>query len=626
MIWENPFLIKNYEGNISTQTFLDLFNCSVLEMITEDFFYTTNYISSSPGAGKTSLFKAFSPSVLKLLKEESYQKQYRAIYKQMVKKKVLAGEEVRMISCYISCARNYGLLEEIVEEKEREWIFSAMINFRVIIAMLRSLSEMESIDIRTDMSRITFERLPEEMSVVAEEIADGAKMFAWVCEQEKALCRYLDGNTREKPTKYAWQMTLCALKIFEPSNICIDGKKKFNRTLMILDDFHKLTNKQKQFIVNALYTIRPGIACWIGQRMIGLTPEQIISPDGSVGREYQRNIVLDNFWENNKAKYKKAVSDIADRRVRCANISGLDKFTVCMAGSLEKENESAIKKGITDIKEQIEKIHYAPLKYQLILEDLEKEEYSEYEKAKRYESLLIRLKRDESGQMTFYLGEIESLDSFQKWYQENENAAEYYFCRKYNIPYYFGAEKLVTLSSNNIEQYLFFASGIFERSRASFLKTRKRQSNYRLSAGEQHKYIMQAARKRWEDINFRYSEAPRVQLLLNNIGKISQRIADMERNSYSGGTITGIGIRLKELTEAMHRVKKSEILELIIKCVSDRYLEKKKVEHGESYIVFYLNRWICAYFNLPLAQGGFKTMTLERAEKLLSEQFNVQDF
>ena len=57
MIWENPFLIKNYEGNVSADAFLDLFNISVLDVITEEFFCSTNYISSSPGAGKTTMLR-----------------------------------------------------------------------------------------------------------------------------------------------------------------------------------------------------------------------------------------------------------------------------------------------------------------------------------------------------------------------------------------------------------------------------------------------------------------------------------------------------------------------------------------------------------------------------------------
>lgn len=626
MIWENPFLIKNYEGNVSADAFLDLFNISVLDVITEEFFCSTNYISSSPGAGKTTLFKAFSPEILKLFKEEVYQKRYNKMFRYLTKRKLVAGDNVRLISSYISCAGNYGLLENILEEREGEWIFSSLINFRIIIAMLRSIVEMEMWKDREELERISFVSLPEEMFAMADVISNGKKMYMWVCEQEKKLCRYLDGNIIEKPQKQTWQMTLSALKIFEPSNILIDGEQKYACTLIIFDDFHQLTYKQKEFIVQSLYLIRPRIACWIGQRLVGLKAEQIISLDGSIGREYQKSIILDSFWEKNTGKYRNAIKDIANRRIRWAEISGVDKFSTCVSNSISGEMDNKIEEGICDIRNIIENVHYAPMKYGLIIKDIEEGNYTKFERAKRYECLVIKLRREEYGQMEFYLGEVESVKEFHSLYASWEKVAEYYFCRKYNVPYYYGEERLIEISASNIEQYLYFASGLFERSRAAFLRDRRGKKNYKLSAFDQSRYLDEAVKKRWEDINYRYAEAERVQKILKNVGVLCQRIADGERNSYVGGTITGIGIPLREINDVLSKGRDCEILELLIKCVSDRYLEKRFVEHGEKYVIFYLNRWLCVYFHLPLAYGGWKAMKIERAAKLLDEKFAIEDF
>ena len=194
MIWENPFLIKHYEGNVSAERFLDLFNSSVMNLITEEFFCTTNYISSSPGAGKTTLFKAFLPEILKLFQSETQRSTHKEITKYLTKKKLLVNGEIKILSSYISCARHYELLESMAKDGDGEWIFSALLNFRIMIAMLRSIEELESLEEKSELARVTFLKIPEEMFSVADKIKNGYEMYRWVCSQEKGLCRYLDGN------------------------------------------------------------------------------------------------------------------------------------------------------------------------------------------------------------------------------------------------------------------------------------------------------------------------------------------------------------------------------------------------------------------------------------------------
>ena len=58
MIWRNPFLAKNSEYQSRANEFLSLFDSTVLEMVNEQNFSGVSYFSSTPGAGKTSLFRA----------------------------------------------------------------------------------------------------------------------------------------------------------------------------------------------------------------------------------------------------------------------------------------------------------------------------------------------------------------------------------------------------------------------------------------------------------------------------------------------------------------------------------------------------------------------------------------
>ena len=64
MVWKNPFQMKNSEEQVREREFLALFDCAVLQMIDEGNFSKVSFVSSTPGAGKTSLFRAFTPKIL----------------------------------------------------------------------------------------------------------------------------------------------------------------------------------------------------------------------------------------------------------------------------------------------------------------------------------------------------------------------------------------------------------------------------------------------------------------------------------------------------------------------------------------------------------------------------------
>lgn len=46
-------------------------------------------------------------------------------------------------------------------------------------------------------------------------------------------------------------------------------------------------------------------------------------------------------------------------------------------------------------------------------------------------------------------------------------------------------------------------------------------------------------------------------------------------------------------------------------CLASKYLERREIDKGEI-VVFYLNRWLCVYYQLPLAYGGWKKCGLDK--------------
>ena len=100
MIWKNPFQIKRLEHIDSATTFLQLFNCSALKIIDANAFCNVNYFTSSPGAGKTTLFKAFSPEILNYICSQPRRSPLgNDLQSYMESVGAICNKEVKLLSC-----------------------------------------------------------------------------------------------------------------------------------------------------------------------------------------------------------------------------------------------------------------------------------------------------------------------------------------------------------------------------------------------------------------------------------------------------------------------------------------------------------------------------------------------
>lgn len=630
MIWKNPFQIKRLEHADPAATFLQLFNCSALKIINPNAFRNVTFFASSPGAGKTTLFKAFSAEILHYVCSQPPRSPLGSdLRTYMEGAGAISGREVKLLSCSLSCARNYELLEEMFENGQRASILFALLNCRISIAFIRNIAVLADYKDEEEYSGIRFAKVPDEMVSIKDDISDGYLLFRWACRQERKLCKYLDGNDTAPLDWEFLHTTLLLLKVFEPQNIEVNGCYPFDHSLIIFDDFHKLALRQQEQIVDALYTLRPNVAIWIGQRLEGLSNHQIVSPDGGLQREYNGWYVLDEYWYQNRPSFRTALVDIANRRVQMANLPEIEEFHSCLASKIdEKRHYAAIEAGLRSLQKELSAIPRVKDKYSDVFNRLAQMTCpSRLEQAIYYQCLKIKLLREDEGQMSLYLGETVSWEEFEVFYSKNSTAAEYYFCYNNKLPYYFDLEKLRYLASNNIEQFLYFSAGLFERSRAQSLG-KKSSGRYMLDAEKQDKFIREAAEKKWQDMNYRYVDARYIQAFLNNISMLCTPTRDAGKNSYGGGARTGIAVETSELHQESFKKSKyyDKVMDVLGRCVASNYLEKTRVtQSARDYTVFYLNRWLCVHYELPLGYGGWKALSLAQVAAMCSESPVVLD-
>ena len=123
------------------------------------------------------------------------------------------------------------------------------------------------------------------------------------------------------------------------------------------------------------------------------------------------------------------------------------------------------------------------------------ETYSEA--AKDWKLLEIAIERnDRKTQKTLFEDAI-LVDNFRDRLGSKENhVAEYYIRTKYGVPYYFGFQKLASLASSNIQQFLYLSSDLFDE----MIIAKRGFDNIHISPARQEEILRKAVDRRWTDI------------------------------------------------------------------------------------------------------------------------------
>ncbi len=617
MVWKNPFLIRHAEKIISDAEFLQLFSSEALASVNEGSFNTIRYVESTPGAGKTTLFKALQPGVLSYLKENN--ESVRDFYNRAVKYGIIDQSGVKLLSCIISCAKNYDLIDSVFQNGRKQQVLFALLNARITILLLKNMMTIFELETTEDLVEISFSEYPDEFDMLSEPIINGYDLYRWAQDEERKICQYLDRLSDETTNFTFYYEDLFLLKLFEPHNIRFKNEETFNFTLIILDDVQKLTSGQRDLIIKTLYTMRPNLGIWIGERIEALSNYEIMSSDATKRREYDV-VQLDEFYRNMKGGYGKLLSAIADKRVNLQSSNSIKTFDNCLDNRPNyKEYESKLRLFVDEAKEKIYADKHFGDKYIGFVDSIIDSDLSIFDKAHKFAVLLIDYNRERASRQTRLLPSDYDTDEFQESFEDNSYVANYYLCTKLGIPYYYGKDKLIDISSYNIEQFLAFAGEIYAISISKII-IGTRASRFALNPHEQQKAIKNVAAARYDEITKKFNCGEQIKNLLRNLCQKSLIMRDEWKNSYNGGTVTGFGILKNQLPQLMSNDGNKGLLNVLSVAVSANYFEKRLINQGgQEWIVFYYNRWVCVHYDLPLRYGGWFRSSIDELNSFIYE-------
>lgn len=622
MLPKNPFNSTYSEMIDSNDTFLYLFDVSFMEhdykdegtFINEDMLWRIVFFSSALGGGKSSMLHFFSPSVLDTVLQS--RDTFSEHYKFLKGLNVLDEKKINLLSVYISCARNYETIDDIYENGKRKVAFFALMNVRILKEALKSILTLKHANSES-LSRMTFSNIPSELNGIFHPNWTGQNFYEWAIQEENRICQAL--NNMDDTVNFSFiHDYLSVIQLFEANNVCFDGERIVNKVLFLFDDIHRLTKFQRDQLRQSLFIVRAKVGVWLAQRTYGLDDKEVLGLDGTYGREY----VTRRFDSDNQQRLfsDNVLLKIADKRVKAAQGISSNSLKACIDDEINWDNETKLNKVLENARDKLEETlrPYAALTDVLIEINQGK---SLLDQVINLRTVKILVDRISTKQQTF-LGPLfvtftnkEITKALED--QTMRSIALFYASIENKLPFYYGLTKILQLASNNVFQFLFFTGAIFER-RLSY-QYRAQKGYNKVTALEQDKIIRSLAKRKWEELKTAYVNSGKIADLLSNIAYIGVKARIQGTASYAGGSYTGIGIREDDFITLMKNDER--LRSLAGQCVSNNLLIKQAIKQGnknELFIVLYLNRWVCVFFDLPLAYGGWKPCNKELFQQIIT--------
>jgi hypothetical protein len=207
------------------------------------------------------------------------------------------------------------------------------------------------------------------------------------------------------------------------------------------------------------------------------------------------------------------------------------------------------------------------------------------------------------------------------------NAAELFLAREFQVPYYYGVERIARLASLNIQQFLGLSGEVFEEAAAAEL-LRQPQA---LPPERQHAIVKQMAAELWGEIPRKVRHGRALRQFIESVGNFS-RDYTYRPTAPNDWAVTGTAIRMSERTTLFDAAAKPSATnegmvrlgEMLASALAHNLLVAQ-LDYSckdEKWMVLNLNRLLCVHFDLPLSYGLYKERPLKTLVQWLDRPFS----
>lgn len=608
----NPFFDRASERATSDQEFVRVFSPKILERLGEDLFGSVLHVfRSPPGGGKTTLLRAFTPLALRAFWNSREQDAFSESVARLVTLGALTESDgPAVLGVFLSSASGYADLPPGVPV-EQEGIFRTLLDCRIVLRTLRSIAALldlggiEGLDrVRLHMGeRDSYTHIPSHESA--------SELYRWAERREREVYSYLDSiRPKQDPVLNSHRRFEGALWLQDIEIYYRDKKLELGRLLMI-DDVHKLRRHQRDLLLQELPDLRLRIPVWLAERTTALG-SQLLSLGAREGRDI-KPVRLDELWVSDRRgphQFYSFAQSILDRRLASPKSILRGQFNQYLKSDLDRDAvKDSVSEGIAQFWRRVAQFKDS-MQYKEWLRAAEEasQEVSVSALETLYKTRILIARDERKKQFRLALEPLPQEELEERDSSQVQGAAEIFMHEELSIPYYFGIDRFCVLATNNVEELLASAADVYDALQAKHIVRRETI----LSAFDQEKIVRQIAERRWNFIPKGHAEGARTQRLLAGMGAYCRSRTFLPNAPYAPG-VTGVRLTQSEMRrlEDPDQSQRDQTLVLrtvLAESVAENLLVCKATSRDDvpDGVIFYFNRTLCAYFNLPLQYGGWQ--------------------
>jgi hypothetical protein len=517
----------------------------------------------------------------------------------------------------VSLAGKYTSLDQLqsIDEGTRLRAFISLLDVRIMLASLRAHLQLAGLRFPDDLAEI---QVSGEFARDPHGTMDGVALLDAARDLERRAARILSSLRAPDHEALPGDDELRSLTALGEGGLYIRGKPVKARTVVLLDDVHRLAPVQRTYLLDTVLAERTATPVWIAERREALTSEELLA-DGAKDDRDRIVIDIEQYWRSSRNKlFRKLLAGVADRRMALSIDTPGSSFAAMLAGSDEGRWEEIM----PAVEERLKLAAEGRQEFRAWVESRLQREATNRERAIGMRSLEIRIERELAAKqlsMDLLVRDEAALTELEERREANNlrEAAELFLYREFGLPFYFGEERLAQLASANVDQFLDFAGDLFEEL-AGISGTNVLRVNAMLSAERQQHLLRRAVRRMWDELGSGVEEGIRVRALLDGVGNYCAERTYLPNAPYAPG-VTGVALRRHEANElhlaSMQAPESPQgVLGRVLSILIAHNLITVQPSEGKEqhWVVYYLNRAWCVRYHLPLQYGGWQRVDIEK--------------
>ena len=451
--YENPFSMRASEKMTSDDVFISLFSEDSLYSLKDlsdkgHLWGNLTYICSAAGGGKTTMLRCFSPSVL--YKVYNNKKDNDKLFKSLRSMNVVTASKILKCGAYLLTNRSYADLEdeEVFTKPQARRLLFALLNARFTLAAIKSLQLLKNLEYE-QLDQVSYAP-PLDLSnkLAPNPTPHTAKeLFDWAARIEREITEIIETyvSTDEKHG----HDSLFILNYLHASDFTYEGKTIADNFIFQLDDCHKLSKTQLEFLRQELIETRINNTVWLAMRYEKFEYEELMPKTDKQGRDYN----LIQLEEDNK--YDQMLGSIMEKR------SNLSAHDIKLNNSLELNSMLTDTQYEAIIDYSRQDISTRQDLFGELLEYIDDNFESLKDKAEQTFALMLFAQREYKTGYPLFAHERSTYEECVK--PALVKLGVQIMPAVFNLPMYYGADVLKALSSSNTEQFISFCNVLYEQ-------------------------------------------------------------------------------------------------------------------------------------------------------------------